>query len=128
MPSYNLHKRLPANCIQCGKAELSTCPYHMGERRDPHLSLKLVRGVRKFLPVDGALPDGHSLAPNVIVLVPTLRCNLSCIYCFQRNGGGPQSPMLENYLSLAEWRSAVNEVRSLGLPVIVMGGGIISPF
>ncbi|MGA9347697.1 MAG: radical SAM protein [Anaerolineae bacterium] len=87
------------------------------------MSRRLVRGLRKLLPIDGALPEGRSLPPGVVVLVPTLRCNLSCLYCFQRDESGPAwRPHQEGSLSLAEWQAVINEIKPLGLHVIVMGG------
>jgi radical SAM protein with 4Fe4S-binding SPASM domain len=116
-------RRLPSECVQCGKAALGICPHHMGERRDPHTSRRLVRGLRKLLPIDGRLPDGASLPPDVIVLVPTLCCNLKCPYCFQRDEGNPaRRTQQECNLNLAEWQAVIDEIKPLGLPVIVMGG------
>jgi MoaA/NifB/PqqE/SkfB family radical SAM enzyme len=118
-----IRQKLPENCIQCGKAEAGDCPYHVGEERDPHLSRKLIRGSRKLLHLDGLLPDGRSLAPNVVVLMPTMGCNLSCIYCFQRGPGDAKAPLRsEKRLSAAEWLSVIAEIKPLHLPVIVMGG------
>ena len=116
-------RRLPPECVQCGKSALGVCPHHMGEGRNPHTSRRLVRGLRRLLPIDGALPDGRSLPPDVVILVPTLRCNLKCPYCFQRNESSPAwRPQQEDILSLAEWQAVIAEIKPLGLHVIVMGG------
>jgi sulfatase maturation enzyme AslB (radical SAM superfamily) len=48
----------------------------------------LLRALRTLLPLDGALPDGQALPPDIVVLMPTLRCNLHCPYCFQRDETG----------------------------------------
>jgi radical SAM protein with 4Fe4S-binding SPASM domain len=120
------NQRLPPECVQCGKAASGICPHHMGERRHvppSHRLLRVLRPLRKLLPIDGTLPGGYSLPPDVIVFVPTLSCNLSCSYCFQRveNRAARQSHP-EGDLSLIEWQTIIDEVKSLGLPVIVMGG------
>jgi MoaA/NifB/PqqE/SkfB family radical SAM enzyme len=118
-----LSKRLPPECVQCGKAASGDCPHHIGERRNRHVSRQLVRGLRKLLPIDGALPEGRSLPPDVVILVPTLRCNLRCPYCFQRDESGPAwRPQQEDRLSLTEWQAVIDEINPLGLHVIVMGG------
>jgi len=116
-------KRLPENCIQCGKAEAGTCPYHIVEGRHPQLPRMMVRGTRKIFHLDGLLPNGHSLPPNVVVLMPTANCNLSCSYCFQRSADGSQSPRLpEKHLNITEWLFIIDELKAWGLPFIVMGG------
>lgn len=118
MPS-KISRKLPENCLQCGKAEANICPYHIGEPRDHHLQLKVIRGTRKLISLDGLLPGGHSLNPNVVILSPTLDCNLSCAYCFQRSASRARR---EERLSAAEWLAVIAEIKPLGLPVIVMGG------
>jgi hypothetical protein len=108
-------RRLPPECVQCGKSALGVCPHHMGEGRNSHTSRRLVRGLRRLLPIDGALPDGRSLPPDVVILVPTLRCNLKCPYCFQRNESSPAwRPQQEDRLSLAEWQAVIAEIKPLG--------------
>lgn len=95
----------------------------MGEKRNPYISRRLVRGLRKFLPVDGTLPEGRSLPPDVIVLVPTLRCSLRCPYCFQgdrdRAGGASQ---VSGELDLAAWQAVIDDVQPRKPNIVVMGG------
>jgi sulfatase maturation enzyme AslB (radical SAM superfamily) len=119
-------KHLPPECIQCGKAISGTCPHHMGEQRNippSHRLLRVLRPLRKLLPIDGALPGGCSLLPDVVVMLPTLSCNLNCPYCFQRvENRAAWRSRPEGDLSLIEWQAVIDEVKSVGLPVIVMGG------
>ncbi len=83
----------------------------------------LLRALRTLLPPDGALPGGQALPPDIAVLVPTLRCNLHCPYCFQRDEAGlAWQPQDGAELSLAEWQGVVAELASLGPHVIVIGG------
>jgi radical SAM protein with 4Fe4S-binding SPASM domain len=116
-------RRLPEECLSCGKADLGCCPYHMGERRSLITTQQLRRGLRRLLPIDGHLPDGRSIAPDVAVLLPTLRCNLHCPYCFQRDQGtAAQHHQEKDILSLSEWQSVIDELASIQPQVIVMGG------
>jgi len=116
-------KPLPENCVQCGKVERGTCPFHMGERQEIYLSHMLVRGIRKYIPVEGRLAGGWSMMPTVVVIVPTLRCNLACDYCFQRiKNPSDRSDNAETRLNLDAWKSLIDELKPVGIPVIVMGG------
>jgi radical SAM protein with 4Fe4S-binding SPASM domain len=83
----------------------------------------LRRALRTLLPLDGALPGGRALQPDIAVLVPTLRCNLRCPYCFQRDETGlAWQPPDQGELSLGEWLAVVADLAPLGPHVIVIGG------
>jgi MoaA/NifB/PqqE/SkfB family radical SAM enzyme len=98
----------------------------MGERHNippSHRLLRISRPLRRLLPIDGALPGGRSLPPNVVVFLPTLSCNLNCSYCFQRvESYAARHPHSAGDLSPVEWQTVIDEVKSMGVPVIVMGG------
>jgi len=83
----------------------------------------VLRRLRKVVPLDGWLPDGRSARPDDVYLVPTLRCNLACPYCFQRNADGVAwFPAHPDDLSLDAWRAVVDELRPMGPSVYVIGG------
>lgn len=89
--------------------------------RTPHGALRRV--LRTVVPVDGLLPTGHSLSPDIAVLVPTLRCNLHCPYCFQRDDNGiAWQPRHPGDLGIDEWEAVVTDLASIGAHVIVIGG------
>ena len=116
-------RRLPKECMECGKAEGGNCPYRMGERQNRYTVSRLRRGVRKVLPIDGSLPAGRSIAPDVAVLVPTLRCSMHCPYCFQRGQGDQDEQQGEgDSLSLNEWQAIIGELEQARPRVVVMGG------
>jgi MoaA/NifB/PqqE/SkfB family radical SAM enzyme len=75
------------------------------------------RHARKLLRLDGRLPSGYSLAPDHVYLVPTLRCDLRCPYCFQRDM--PHSP---ETLDLEGWQNVIAQIRPFGSTVVIMGG------
>lgn len=118
-----LRKPLPPECIECGRAASGTCPYHMGQQRKASPWPRLLRGGRRLLPIDGLLPAGYSLPPDVVVMLPTLRCDQTCPYCFQRSAHGIAAPAhCLNELGLADWKAIIAQVRPLKSHVIVMGG------
>ncbi len=80
----------------------------------------LLRQTRKRLPLDGLLPRGRSLPPDCVYLMPALRCNLACPYCFQRDLSEPADA-----LSIDEWQVVVKEIRALGCTVALLGGEIL---
>lgn len=75
------------------------------------------RHARKALRLDGRLPNGRSLAPDHVYLIPTLRCDLRCPYCFQRD-----MPPQEDALGLEGWRQVIEQVEPFGSTVVIMGG------
>src|SRR5262245_66233379 len=83
----------------------------------------LLRALRSVLPLDGALANGRALPPDLVILVPTLRCNLHCPYCFQRDDSGLawHAPD-QDELKLQEWLALIADLRQLGAHVIVLGG------
>jgi len=118
-----LRRTLPPECLECGKAATSTCPYHMGQLRRANPWPRLLRGARKLLPIDGLFPAGYSLPPDVVVILPTLRCDQTCPYCFQRSTAGMTAPSrYQDELSLADWKTVIAPVRPVKSSVIVMGG------
>jgi radical SAM protein with 4Fe4S-binding SPASM domain len=95
----------------------------MGEPRKANPWPRLLRGGRKLLPIDGLLPLGYSLPPDVVLMLPTLRCDQTCPYCFQRSADGIAAPVhCLDELGLADWKAIIAQVRPLGSQVIVMGG------
>jgi MoaA/NifB/PqqE/SkfB family radical SAM enzyme len=75
------------------------------------------RHTRKALGLDGRLPGGCSLAPDHVYLIPTLRCDLHCPYCFQRD-----MPPCPDALGITGWRDVLDQVKPMGSTVVVMGG------
>jgi MoaA/NifB/PqqE/SkfB family radical SAM enzyme len=83
----------------------------------------LLRALRTMLPLDGALADGRALPPDLVIMLPTLRCNLHCPYCFQRDDSGlAWQPDDQDELRLDEWLAVIADLRPLGPHVIVLGG------
>jgi MoaA/NifB/PqqE/SkfB family radical SAM enzyme len=58
-----------------------------------------------------------SLAPDHVYFIPTLRCDLDCPYCFQKD-----MPPLEETLDLAAWQGVIEQVKAFGSTIEVMGG------
>src|SRR5215475_2852486 len=83
----------------------------------------LLRALRTMLPLDGVLADGRALPPDPVIMVPTLRCNLRCPYCFQRDDSGlAWQPQDQEELKLEEWLAVIADLQQLGPHVIVLGG------
>ncbi len=58
--------------------------------------------------------------PNAAYLVMTLRCNLSCTYCYAESG---PHVTIQDDLTTAQYKSVLQQVKQLGVRTVIFTGG-----
>jgi radical SAM protein with 4Fe4S-binding SPASM domain len=69
---------------------------------------------------DSTGPDMDQIKPQMLYIHPTFRCNLKCIYCYNKEDR-QESDQAE--LSAEEWFDVLDQARDMGVENIVFTGG-----
>jgi radical SAM protein with 4Fe4S-binding SPASM domain len=65
-------------------------------------------------------PDMDDVKPNMLYLHPTFKCNLKCIYCYNKED---RKETGHTELSSEEWFDVLNQAKELGVDTVVFTGG-----
>ncbi len=79
----------------------------------------LIQRLRRVFPIDYLMGNGYSFPPELVIILPTKRCNFFCAHCAAR---GHVSSEKEQELSISEFCSIIVKI-SVFKPYVYFSGG-----